>query len=1104
MNCRDLCPGLLRCFSMKADKSFATAVRRSVGAALAALMMLCSFTCCVPGGQSAGTEESGSGTEPGTSAGEDLPVLPDLLKDGRAAYTIVRPDDDGLAVSIAVALASALREATGAVFTVDTDYVGWKEIPDRNEILVGGTNRPETAEVMSGLSAEKPYEVSIIGKRIVLAGLTSIDVAAAVAEFASGYKGVTPDLGFVPKAGPESALPAESGPITVAAAPAGIADQTGHPEVSAAGADVEKLLTVDPSYDYTSEYAIRFNGAPCGTEATGDLRTGLITGGDGYETLYNTVADVNVRAYGAVGDGKTDDTEAFRRAVAAVAAMGGGTVFAPKGYYCLTGTIELPALVTLSGEIKPGTAEGTVLCVYGGKGETDRKKAAVYCGPYSSVQNLAFWYPEQTIAGGRAIPYPASITQGFINGLTVRNVTFVNSYRGIDAAQDGAVLALEYIRDITGTCLEWFFFNDYNLDVGKIESIDLSPDCWLKSGLPGTPDAKLLRTYMLRNSTGILMGSADWFYMSDLRISGLRDGIRFIEDVSRSDARSVANGQILNPVITDCYYPIYVDNVSWFEITGGSLRASGNRGAAAVFFGPDAGSISNNQRGSLYFAGTRIESAGDSAVYCQSSKPQILLSGCEVVSAGDCAIGKVSGATTVIYDSSVSGKTELEIVSRDASGSYAGVPAGIDVSAYAKETRPASSVFVDLTKEPYGAKRGTDITSVLQKAIDDIAPTGGTVYLPAGAYYVEGHIDLRAGVELRGSTPSAHVDVYLYPVGAGGTYTEGGTNPYKEAGTVIYTDFGANDPEGKEFISMYEGSGLVGLSIEYDRQVSSKIIPHSFTVRGHGKNIYICDIGMSSAWNSIDFASERCDGHYVEFVWGVGLNQGITVGAGSEGGIIRDCHFTVNCWQIGRYKDGKYWDNVEAVATMHGQTFNVGESRGEVLYNNFSINQLRGVSILNGARDVLSVGTAVDYSDCDLYLSGDCNATVVNGQFVCARSSSGKWVLQSFIYADSDYTGKVEICNSVYWGSASPVLKMKGSGTVSLLSTAYDATRGNLCVLEGGSAYFATVISSKGGNITVSGSDAGKVLGITAVQPSMKLTVSGSLPGDRVSFNAQK
>ena len=66
---------------------------------------------------------------------------------------------------------------------------------------------------------------------------------------AAGYTAVTPALDFVPKAGPESAVPAESGPVEVAATPAGIADQTGHPEVSAAGADVEKLLTVDPSYD---------------------------------------------------------------------------------------------------------------------------------------------------------------------------------------------------------------------------------------------------------------------------------------------------------------------------------------------------------------------------------------------------------------------------------------------------------------------------------------------------------------------------------------------------------------------------------------------------------------------------------------------------------------------------------------------------------------------------------------------------------------------------------------------------------------------------------------------------------------------------------------
>ncbi|MCR4682281.1 MAG: hypothetical protein K5647_03000, partial [Clostridiales bacterium] len=198
---------------MTADRNTAKLIRKSVCAALAALMVLCSFTACVPGGQASDTEESGSGTGSETEPAAPEKPFGELWENGDAVYTIVRPDADGLTTNIALALATALREEAGCIFTVDTDYVGWKEIPDRYEILVGKTNRPESVEVMSGLSAEKPFEVRAIGKRIVLAGLTHVDIAAAVAEFAAGYTDAALALDFVPKAGPESAVPAESGPV---------------------------------------------------------------------------------------------------------------------------------------------------------------------------------------------------------------------------------------------------------------------------------------------------------------------------------------------------------------------------------------------------------------------------------------------------------------------------------------------------------------------------------------------------------------------------------------------------------------------------------------------------------------------------------------------------------------------------------------------------------------------------------------------------------------------------------------------------------------------------------------------------------------------------
>ena len=54
----------------------------------------------------------------------------------------------------------------------------------------------------------------------------------------------------------------------------------------------------------------------------------------------------SVKDFGAVGDGKTKDTEAIRRAIAACSAAGGGEVSFPNGTY-ISGTLELLDGVTL-------------------------------------------------------------------------------------------------------------------------------------------------------------------------------------------------------------------------------------------------------------------------------------------------------------------------------------------------------------------------------------------------------------------------------------------------------------------------------------------------------------------------------------------------------------------------------------------------------------------------------------------------------------------------------------------------------------------------------------------------------------------------------------
>ena len=52
----------------------------------------------------------------------------------------------------------------------------------------------------------------------------------------------------------------------------------------------------------------------------------------------------SVMSFGARGDGSTDDTAAFQRALDSVYKAGGGTVYAPPGRYLFRGTLDVPVV----------------------------------------------------------------------------------------------------------------------------------------------------------------------------------------------------------------------------------------------------------------------------------------------------------------------------------------------------------------------------------------------------------------------------------------------------------------------------------------------------------------------------------------------------------------------------------------------------------------------------------------------------------------------------------------------------------------------------------------------------------------------------------------
>ena len=974
--------------------------------ALILALIFCAMPLAGCSGDGEGTESTSEFIE--TESEETTPEndpAEKFVADGAPVYTIVRPLDPTILESgLGKKLRDTFLNMFGVKFELETDYDGKKDNSQRFEILIGNTNRPESQKAAEEIAANGGYVVREEGSKIVIAGADDHELSKAFSEFEKIYLG-SANATLVGNYSPETAIPA------------------GYDKVSDA---TEELLTVKEGFDYTDAYKVNFVGATDTPAYTGEIKTGLIV--SEYDTLYNYVAELNVLSFGAKGDGKTDDTAAFKAALAAADAMNGCVIYVPKGYYCLTESLTIGDNVSLAGEIKPGTAEGTVLCIYGGKGSTDPAKSAFLMGPNASIQNLAIWYPEQTFVNGEPIPYPATIKQEWIDGVAVRNVTFVNSYYGFDYSGAG-IYALQYTRDIYGTFLHLGYRNDRSLDIGKLENFHFSPDYWLESGLPGTPDAELLKTYMIRNSVGIIIERIDWTYITDIYIEGYNKGLVGRRSKASDDYCGVTNGQAYNVNITDTYSCIFIEDLSWLLMTGGTFRAIGNEGATAVTFISTCGNETRtNQPGDISFNDCIIESAGKNAVL-NCSTAYLTYTSCTFSSNGGSVIANMTDSTQRLLNSTVTGVAfDGKLLSDNT------LPTRSEVD-YTKDvvTKPKSNAYINLTEAPYNAKANEDITAVLQKALDDLKATGGTVYIPSGIYYVSEGIDVWAGIELRGST--------IAPCYAHRNAT----------GTKIYTAFGKNDPDGEALIDLFDGAGIVGISIIYHEQKPSAIQPYSYSIRGKGKNIYINNVSTSTSYNGIDLASYKCDNHYVEFVWGVGLKNAIAVGAGSENGIIRDCHFTTNCWYS--TEEPNYWSSVFNYMMNCSTTFRIGESKNEILYNNFTICIKQGIEILDGAKDVKVLGLGVDSSDIAVVLSGNCTAEFVNSQLVNLRDE-GTATNFDIVLTKSDYVGRVDFYNTSTWGTTKTVFNLNGAGEINVISGRSIRSDDKLLKMKNGSISF--------------------------------------------------
>jgi hypothetical protein len=211
-----------------------------------------------------------------------------------------------------------------------------------------------------------------------------------------------------------------------------------------------------------------------------DASKNLVSKGGSSESVHN------IKDYGAVGDGSTDDTAAVQSAIDA--AEGGETVYCPKGRYYTEGVLELkrgvrlvgPSSGPLEGDVDISTtAHGCTFLVTAGA-DTTTPAFITVTGFGAGVENVAFYYPNQiaVTSTDAFVIYPPTIrVVPGVAGFTCRRSTFANSYDGLKVG------ARFFLEDLYLGALHNGIDVDVGPDVGYMNNITItSPATFV--GLP--------------------------------------------------------------------------------------------------------------------------------------------------------------------------------------------------------------------------------------------------------------------------------------------------------------------------------------------------------------------------------------------------------------------------------------------------------------------------------------------------------------------------------------------------------------------------------------------------------------------------------------------
>jgi hypothetical protein len=228
--------------------------------------------------------------------------------------------------------------------------------------------------------------------------------------------------------------------------------------------------------------------------------------------------------------GVRDSTQAFTDALAAIAAYGGGTVFAPAGVYRIDGTLFIPESATLRGADLTDRSDpnriGTLLLASFGEGD-ESAAPFISLGFRACVRDFAVWYPSQGFTNETVRAYPFTISFDIAgDGASALNLLLYDSYDGI-AVRHGDT----HVDNIVGTVLHTGLTAGGGFEFSWLSNVRFDNDTWKSaprtviSNAPSSDQDRLaLDTYTSGHVLGAQIG-LNTYGMYGLRVRDAHQGM---------------------------------------------------------------------------------------------------------------------------------------------------------------------------------------------------------------------------------------------------------------------------------------------------------------------------------------------------------------------------------------------------------------------------------------------------------------------------------------------------------------------------------------------------------------------------------------------------